>query len=135
MLDFKINRKEIASVESLCLRESGMRVTTEYEILQKNGQAEVSLYFIRYESGAGKDERQLQKRVTLPLNEDLDRLNEYHVIKWNGFNGPNPPGLLDGTMFRFEAVLNSGEKIYASGSNNFPKHYRELRDWFYTVLQ
>ena len=132
---FENKRDEITSLESVLLRESGMRITTEYEIVPKDGQAEVSLYFIRYESGTGKDERELQKRVALTMEEVLTRLNDCRIMKWNGFNGPNPPGLLDGTMFRFEAVLNSGEKIRASGSNNFPKHYRELKDWFYTVLQ
>ena len=32
-------------------------------------------------------------------------------------------------------VVNGDKKISASGSENFPKHFRELEDWFYQVLK
>ena len=48
------------------------------------------------------------------------------VPDWDGFQGANPPHVLDGTMFEFEAVLADGTTVRASGSNNFPKHYREF---------
>ncbi len=47
--------------------------------------------------------------------------------KWNGFHGNNPPGVLDGSSMRFEAELADGSTISASGTNNFPRGYGELR--------
>ncbi|MBO4411374.1 MAG: hypothetical protein J5794_04230 [Lachnospiraceae bacterium] len=42
--------------------------------------------------------------------------------------------MLDGIMFRLEAFVNGGRRIFADGSQNFPKHYRELTDWLYQTL-
>lgn len=45
------------------------------------------------------------------------------IDKWEGFDGPNPPGVLDGSSMGFEAVLGDGKRISAHGSNNFPGNY------------
>ena len=36
-------------------------------------------------------------------------------------------------MFSLKAEIN-GERIYASGSQNFPKGFREFRDGLYNIL-
>lgn len=55
--------------------------------------------------------------------EIAELLGHYRVANWDGFSGANPPGVLDGYMGSFEAVMTDGSKIYAHGSNNFPADY------------
>lgn len=47
------------------------------------------------------------------------------VEKWDGFR-KSDPRILDGRMFAFEAELADGTKVTASGSNAFPRHFREF---------
>jgi hypothetical protein len=124
--------KKIYSIGKILLRLSGMRVTEEYEIVCNNDRAELSLYVFYYTNG--EEKRRLEKRAETDIDLIINLLNECKVIKWDGFFGKNPPGLLDGTMFRFEAEVNDGMKIYAHGSNNFPKHYRDLTKALYEIL-
>ena len=124
--------KKIYSFNKILLRLSGMRVSEEYELICKNDRAELSLYVFYYTSG--EEERRLEKRTETDLESIINLLNDCKVIKWDGFFGKNPPGLLDGTMFRFEAEVNDGMRIYAHGSNNFPKHYRDFIDYLYKLL-
>ncbi len=124
--------KKISSFNKILLRLSGMRVTEEYEIICKENRAELSLYVFYYTNG--EEERRLKKRAEPDIERIINLLNNCKVIKWDGFVGKNPPGLLDGTMFRFEAEVNEGMRIYASGSNNFPKHYREFTDCLHNMF-
>lgn len=126
------NKEKITSLKKLTLTLSGMRVTEEYEIIGANGRAELSLYTIIYSHG--KDERRLEKRAETDIDEIISILNECRVYKWDGFNGKNPPHVLDGTMFTLKAEINNDEKIYAHGSNNYPKNYREFMNHLYELL-
>ena len=125
-------RANVASFSELTLRLSGMRITELYEIICRGDEAELSLYWPRYENHEEKNE--LQKRVTVSTAEIIELLNKCRVISWDGFYGKNPPGLLDGTMFRFNATINDGRRISASGSNNYPRHYRDFTDALYEML-
>ena len=58
----------------------------------------------------------------------LELLNKCRILSWDGFNGPHPKNVKDGIMFTLKATVNEGKKIYATGSQNFPKHYRDFRD-------
>ena len=124
--------EQITSFSTISLRISGMRSTEIYEILSRGGEAEISHYLLRYRNG--EDERELQKRVAVPAADMIEVLNLCGVIKWDGFSGKNPPGLLDGTMFSFRAAVNDDRKICARGSNNFPRHYRDFTDALHRVL-
>ena len=124
---------KIISLESLTLRLSGMRCTTEYEIVTKDGTAEVSQYGIRYKND-GSD-RVLERRAVCGADVMLNKVNECRLLSWDGFNGPHPKGVLDGTMFRLKAVVNGGREITAHGSQNFPRRFRDLENWFYEVLK
>ena len=119
-------KKTITSCESIYMRISGMRVTQEYEILHIDSGAEISDYWMRCASGGGM-ERELQRRVCCPDTQLLELLNQCDILKWNGFHGKHPHGVLDGEMFSFRAVVNGGETIQADGSANFPKNFREFR--------
>ena len=124
--------KNIESFSIVTLRETGMRGSSEFEIVMKNDEAEVSLYSIKYTQG--KDIRELDKRAVCSKETVIKLLNDCNILSWNGFVGKHPKGVLDGIMFTFEAMVDQGEKIYAHGSENFPKHYRDLTNVLYKIL-
>lgn len=124
-------KEEAVSFETITLKISGMRGSEEYEIVCKGDVSELTHYLYFYRDG--KETREPQNSVTLDNSQVLTLLNGCNVIGWNGFSGANPRGVLDGRMIQFNAAIN-GRKIYASGSNNFPKHYREFRDGLYDFL-
>ena len=119
-------KKTITSYESIFMKISGMRVTQEYEILHKDSGAEISDYWMCCASGGGM-ERKLQRRVFCPDSQMLELLNQCDILKWDGFHGKHPRGVLDGEMFSLRAIVNGGETIRADGSANFPKNFREFR--------
>ena len=119
-------KKTIISYESIYMRISGMRLTQEYEILHKDSGSEISDYWMRCASSGGM-ERELQRRVFCSDSQMLELLNQCDILKWDGFHGKHPRGVLDGEMFSFEATVNGGETIRADGSANFPKNFREFR--------
>ena len=120
------------SFEIITLHESGMRFTSEYEIVNKDGKAEVTQYQIRYSEG--KDERVVDKQAVCETDEMLKLLNDCGITSWDGFHGKHPRGVKDGIMFRFKATVNGNTEIYADGSQNFPKHYRDFTDGLYKIL-
>lgn len=122
----------IENFEVVTLRVSTMRNVSEYEMLMKDGKAEVSCYSIRFTQS--KDERVLEKRVSVDEAEALKLLNDCGVLSWDGFHGAHPRGVTDGTMFNLHATVNGGKKIYATGSQNFPRHYRDLTDGLYDLF-
>lgn len=127
------DKEKVESFEVITLHLSGMRYMCEYEIVKKDSAAEISEYGIVFNEG--KDERILRRRTTCEENSVLEILNNCNFLSWDGFYGAHPKGVLDGTMFRLKATVNGDKKISASGSQNFPKHFRELEDWFYQVLK
>lgn len=116
--------EEIHSFEKINLKISGMRVTQEYEIICRGNETEILLYQFFYTNG--KDERRLEKNVTVKTEEMIKILNSCGFSGWNGFDGKHPKNVSDGDMFRLEAVINDSEKIHAEGSANFPKGYSEF---------
>ncbi len=131
--DGKKKIEKIVSVEEFVLHESGMRAMQEFEIALEDGQATVSLYGFRF--GEGKRTRELERRATCGAEEALNVLNRCGVSSWDGFDGPHPKGVLDGTQFSLRARFNGGLSVSASGSENFPPHYRELMDWIYDLIR
>ncbi|MBQ9886901.1 MAG: hypothetical protein IJM37_08615 [Lachnospiraceae bacterium] len=122
----------IVSFEIITLNTSGMRFIAEYEIVMKSGAVEVSQYGIRYSEG--EKTRVLEKRAECSKERMLQLLNDCDVISWDGFYGKHPKHVLDGIMFSLEAVVNDGRRIKASGSENFPKHYRDFTNGIYEIL-
>ena len=128
-----ISSGEIKSFRSVTLHTSGMRFVSEHEIIMRDGgKAEVSLYGIRYVKG--KDERILEKRAVCDIETVLKLLNGCELLSWDGFDGPHPEDVLDGTMFSLKATVNGDQTICARGSENFPKHYREFTGGLYDIL-
>lgn len=126
-----IFKNKIESFEVVTLREVGMRHAVEYEIVKKDGEAELSRYTVLF----GEDDgRKLEESVSFSDADALALLNKCRVLSWDGFHGSHPKGVLDGTIFKFDAVVN-GKKIHAGGSQNFPRHYRDFTDALYEMLK
>lgn len=123
---------KIESFEIVTLHTSGMRFTTEREIVMRDGEAEITEYAIRYNEG--ETIRVPQAQVTCSAQQVLQLLNDCRLLAWDGFYGPHPKHVLDGTMFRLTATVNGDQTIRANGSQNFPRHYRDFTDGLYALL-
>ena len=124
--------EKITSFEIVTLRLSGMRFTTEYEIVMKSKKAEVTEYEIRYEKNG--DKRVPESKTVCSADKVLKLLNDCEIMAWDGFVGNHPKDVRDGIMFSLKATVNDNRKIYAHGSENFPKHFREFRDGLKALL-
>ncbi len=124
--------EKIHSFEKINLRISGMRVTREYEIICRGDETEVSLYQLFYASG--KEERRLEKSTVVETEKMIEILNFCGFSGWNGFKGEHPKNVSDGDMFALKAFINEDKRIYAEGSANFPKGYREFIKEFNKML-
>ena len=123
-------KKEIKSFETVYLKISGMRYMQEYEIVNTEEGPEM----LFYENGYQEEDRVPQFRIRCDREEILRLLNACNVLRWDGFFGKHPRNVSDGEMFLFTAVVNDGEKIRAEGSENFPKHYSELRNGLREII-
>ena len=72
------------------------------------------------------DELVLESSVPCDAQTMIELMNTCGILRWNGFHGKHPKNVSDGIMFRFEATVNGGQGIFADGSENFPKGYREF---------
>lgn len=133
MKSFFNSSDRINTFDMITLRMSGMRFVTEHEIVMRDGKAEVSLYGIRY--GQNKDERILEERTVCDQSIVLELLNDCGLLSWDGFHGSHPKCVKDGIMFTLKATVNDGKTIYATGSENFPKHFRDFTDGLYKLLK
>ncbi len=130
---FSGGKHTIKELKYLTLRLSGMRITEEYMLLSDGVQTEVLYCELTYRDG---EEEKIRKRHTVCDTQTvLDTLNRFGIMQWDGFYGKHPRGVLDGTAFQFAAVVNGGQKLSASGSQNFPRHFYELEAWFYGLLK
>ena len=129
----KLFDEPIVSFEIVMLRLSGMRFVNEYEIVMNEGKARVSRYGIRFQRD--EDARVLEARAECGLETALGLLNDCNLLSWDGFHGKHPKDVRDGTMFTLKATVNGDQRIYADGSENFPKHYRELIDGLRKILE
>ena len=116
--------KEICSFENINLRISGMRRTSEYEIINKGEKTEINLYYMNYADG--EEKRIPEKTAETETDEFIEFLNFCNFYKWNGFYGKHPKNVLDGTMFDLTAFVNKEEILKAEGSENFPDEYRDF---------
>ena len=119
-------KAEVTSFDKILLKISGMRGSVEYEILCRKSETEISLYQFYYRQNG--EERELCKQGFCDTNEFIAFLNDCGIMRWDGFEGKHPRGVLDGRMFRFYAEVNGGTTIRANGSENFPRHFRDFED-------
>lgn len=126
------DKEKIISFERITLRLSGMRMTEEYETTAEDDRARLCRYAVLYSDG--EDRRRLEESVITDTAAVIGILNDCNIMRWDGFVGKNPPFVLDGVMFTFEAAVNNGRVIRASGSNNFPKHFNTFRNFLFEQL-
>ena len=129
----KQSDRKIISFEKITLRTTGMRFCYEYEIIHKDETAILTRYSVRYNCSG--DNLIPESRVKCDPQKVVKLLNECSILSWDGFHGAHPKGVKDGTMFSFEAVVNGSIKIKASGSQNFPKHFRDFTDGLHVMLR
>jgi len=125
-------KEKIESFERITIRNSGMCGIEDFEAICSESAVEIIHYGVYYRDGEVRDPRE---KASCDIESFLELLNRCDVLGWHGFHGERPRGLLDGTTFRMEAVVNGGREIYADGTENFPAGYRDLMDEIYRMLQ
>ena len=123
----------LTSFEKITLRVIGMRYDIEYEILNKPPKAVLSLCRISYKDGLNK--RVIEKSAVTDTEMMLEIFNLCKIISWDDFHGNHPKDVKDGVMFKFQAEVNEGQTVYAEGSENFPKGYREFVSRLNLILE
>lgn len=90
---------------------------------------------ILYYKGDGIDyeDRKEYKVEKELLKEIEDKLNEYEVINWNGFNGYTKD-VLDGNSFNLSITYDNDKKVNAHGYEMWPENYRKVRDYLDQVF-
>lgn len=66
------------------------------------------------------------------VKEIENKLNEYHVSRWNGFS-KSDKNVLDGDSFSM-SIKSSDQDISANGYMMWPNNYREVRNYLDTEL-
>ena len=61
------------------------------------------------------------------------KFEELGLASWDGFS-KSASGVLDGTMFSFEAEMRDGSRISARGSNAFPQNYGAFTDYLWNLV-
>ncbi|MBQ8108189.1 MAG: hypothetical protein IJ129_05525, partial [Ruminococcus sp.] len=101
--------------------------TEEYEVRFEDNTAELSIYEGRWkfdDDASREDFLSMRRSGGEEYAQALrELLRKYHVVRWDGFEGYNIY-VLDGEHFRMTGETVSGKKLYATGSNSFPKGFR-----------
>ena len=118
-------RKKIRSFVKAELSISSARSTTVFELINKGEKTEITSYSLPPGSDS---ERRLEKRAAADTEEITRLLNDCRVLNMNGFKGKNPRNIRDGYMFSLSVEVNDGIMIRASGSNKYPRHFREFKE-------
>ena len=118
------SKEQITDFTKIELTMNGMRGSEIYELICEGESANVTLYELRYNKDG--DMRVPLGSAKAGTDDIITLLNECKVIKWDKFSGANPRGVRDGWQFTFTAEVNGGRRLYATGSNNFPKHFRDF---------
>ena len=116
--------KNVTSVEAMTLTLCGMRGSSVYKFEGEGAATELRRYREIYRSG--ERELKLERSVPCAVQMMIELMNSCGILRWNGFHGKHPKNVSDGMMFCFKAVVNGGQTIFADGSENFPKGYREF---------
>ena len=117
-------QKNVTSAQTMTLTLRGMRGGYVYKFDGEGNATELRRYREAY--SGGEDELVLESSVPCGAQTMIELMNTCGILRWDGFHGKHPKNVSDGIMFRFEATVNGGQEIFADGSENFPKGYREF---------
>ena len=125
--------------ERITLSETGMMASTrEYEAVRTKDGARVSLYDgpWNYHDGTDREDCLQGRKEGGPAfyRELAQTFDQLGIASWNGFS-KSADGVLDGTMFSFEAILCDGTVLSAHGSNAFPKNYGLFTDFLWNMVK
>ncbi|MBO4568558.1 MAG: hypothetical protein J5674_01025 [Candidatus Methanomethylophilaceae archaeon] len=123
---------KVESIESFRLSISGMRSKDEFEVSCEGSDVKLR-QFVGYH--CSDEPRKPVSEAICDAESFIGLLNDCGVMGWDGFHGSHPRNVLDGEMFTFEALVNGGRRIYASGSANFPKGFWDLRNGLREILE
>ena len=132
ILMFTYKTKELESIKVMHFSySSGYSAYsyTRYEIQKKDD----GYYLDIKPYGVPEEEIQTVKVEKRTIKKILKVLNEYKVIKWDGFNKSNKY-VLDGDSFPFNLITEDGINISASGYMRWPENYKEVRSELYEIL-
>ena len=118
-------RKKVESFSEIALSITYMGGREELKAICKGACTEVTFRNVYPEPNEPPEPL---SETTCDTGTIIELLNGCGIMKWDGFHGKQPRYMVDGEMFTFEATVNDGDKIHASGSNNFPKGFWELRN-------
>ena len=79
-------------------------------------------------NGVSDEEKQEVEIPKEKLEEIANKLNEYHVSRWNGFN-KNDKYVLDGDSFSFNLDYNEKDKVTAHGYMMWPNNYSDVKSY------
>ena len=79
-------------------------------------------------NGVPDEEKQEVEIPKEKLEEIANKLNEYHVSRWNGFN-KNDKYVLDGDSFSFNLDYNEKDKVTAHGYMMWPNNYSDVKSY------
>ena len=79
-------------------------------------------------NGVPDEEKQEVEIPKEKLEEITNKLNEYHVSRWNGFN-KNDKYVLDGDSFSFNLDYNEKDKVTAHGYMMWPNNYSDVKSY------
>jgi len=133
-LPVTIDDAEPVLFENFEIQMQGMEIS---QYIAEGGKTEKGAYLEYYvkierynsETDEDYDEKQIIRRIEgdADFYDTLCKiLGAYKVTEWDGFQGKNPPGVLDGESGYFKATLSDQSTIYAYGSNNFPANFSGL---------
>ena len=117
-------QKAVTSVETMTLTLRGMRGGYVYKFDGEGDATELRRYRETY--SGGEDELVLESSVSCGVQTMIELMNTCAILRWDGFHGKHPKNVSDGIMFRFEAMVNGGQEIFADGSANYPKGYHDF---------
>ncbi|MGN1350456.1 MAG: hypothetical protein ACI4VM_05620 [Anaerovoracaceae bacterium] len=124
----KVISGEPVDFQSFCITEAGM--SAEVDVIRGERQGDgIRLERVQRNISLGDQEvpvREIEGGPEL-LSEIQSLFAEAGITSWDGFAGACPPGVMDGSSFSFTCTLTDGRTIQASGTNNYPKNYYQVR--------
>ncbi len=125
----KISDEEILNSNNIVLMFRFSNMRSSYYYIFTINEVEKSLKSLGY-----KDEVLFEANLD---NEDISKIKNAivsnHVNTWDGFDKADNR-VSDGEMFTLDLKIND-IKIYANGSNSFPKNYREFKNKINEIIK
>lgn len=128
----KNKMQEEHSFKSISLNVSGTMIGEiySYKIEEKNKK-----YYLIVEYTGINNNKPYKKSLKEETVKEIEKLiKKYDVDKWDNFNKVNQD-VLDGESFSFNLEYKNKNKVYAEGSNSFPKNFFEFKEEYNDIIK